>query len=251
MVRVAARIGYRAVGLRLIAVTDDSPGYPIMGDAIMMRETRAALADTGLRLSDIEFVKITPEINVAALESFIAAGASLGARHVITGPYDHDHARLSDNLAAIASLAGHYGLSALLEFFPWTTVPDLETAAEIVRAASCAHVGILIDTLHFDRSDSSLSQIGSIPPHWLPMIHLCDAPVGKPVTTEGLLYTARAERLAPGEGAIDIVPILRAMPGNTRIALEVPMQQMTRGEGPEAVARHVYDAAVKFLAQFQ
>jgi len=140
---VAARIGYRGVGLRLIAVTDDSPGYPIMDDAIMMRETKAALGDTGLRLSDIEFVKITPEINVVALESFIAAGASLGARHVITAPYDQNHVRLSDNLASIASLAGRYGLSALLEFFPWTTVPDLETAAKIVGAASCPNVGVL------------------------------------------------------------------------------------------------------------
>jgi sugar phosphate isomerase/epimerase len=251
MVRIAARIGYRAVGLRLIAVTGDSPGYPLMDDPVMMRETRTALADTGLRLSDIEFVKITPEINVAALESFIAAGASLGARHVITGPYDHDHARLSDNLAAIASLSGRYGLSALLEFFPWTTVPDLKTAANVVAAASCPTAGILVDTLHFDRSDSSLSQIGSIPSHWLPMIHLCDAPAEKPATTEGLLHTARAERLPPGEGAIDIAPILRAMPGDTQIALEVPMQQMTRSEGPEAVARHVHDAAVTFLAQLQ
>jgi sugar phosphate isomerase/epimerase len=249
MVRVAARIGYRAVGLRLIAVTDDSPGYPIMHDATMMRETKAALADTGLRISDIEFIKITPEINVAALESFIAAGAALGARHVITGPYDHDHARLSDNLAAIARLAGRYGLSALLEFFPWTTVSDLETAAKIVAAASCPNVGILIDMLHFDRSDSSLSQIDLIPPHWLPMIHLCDAPAGKPTTTEGLLHMARAERLPPGEGAIDIAPVLKAMPGESQIALEVPMQQMTRSEGPEAVARHVHDAAVRFLAQ--
>jgi sugar phosphate isomerase/epimerase len=249
MVQVAARIGYRAVGLRLIAVTADSPGYPIMDDAVMMRETRAALADTGLRLSDIEFVKITPDIDVAALEPFIAAGASLGARHVITGPYDDDHARLSDNLAAIASLTGRYGLSALLEFFPWTTVPDLETAAKVVGAAACKNVGILIDTLHFHRSDSSPSQIDFVPPHWLPMIHLCDAPVGKPATTEGLLHTARAERLPPGEGAIDIAPVLRATPDDIQIALEVPMQQMTRREGPEAVARHVHDAAVKFLAQ--
>ncbi len=251
MVRVAARIGYRAVGLRLIAVTDDSPGYPIMDDATMMRETRAALADTGLRLSDIEFVKITPDIDVAALESFIAAGASLGARHVITGPYDHDHARLSDNLAAIAGLAGRYGLSALLEFFPWTTVPDLKTAGKVVGAASCPNVGILVDTLHFDRSGSSPSQIDSIPPHWLPMIHLCDAPAEKPATTEGLLHTARAERLPPGEGAIDIAPVLKAMPRDTQIALEVPMQQTTRSEDPEAVARLVYDAAIKFLAQLQ
>src|ERR1700730_15534930 len=102
MVRVAARTGYRAVGLRLIAVTKDSPGYPLMKDAVMMRETREALADTGLRLSDIELVQITPEIDVAALEPFIAAGASLGARHIITAPYDSDHAPLSHMLRATA-----------------------------------------------------------------------------------------------------------------------------------------------------
>jgi sugar phosphate isomerase/epimerase len=249
MVRVAARTGYRWVGLRLIPVTDDSLSYPIMDDPVMMRETKAALADTGVRLSDIEFVKITPDIDVAALESFVAAGASLGARHILTGPYDHDHSRLSDNLAGIASLAGNYGLSALLEFFPWTTVPDLATSAQIVGAAARPNAGILLDTLHFDRSDSSLSQIGSIPPAWFPMIHLCDAPAEKPTTTEGILHTARAERLPPGEGGINLAPILGAIPDDVQISLEVPMQEMTRREGPEAVARHVHDAAVRFLAQ--
>ena len=248
MVRVAAQIGYRGVGLRLIAVTDDSPGYPIMDDAIMMRETKAALADTGLRLSDIEFVKITPEIHIPALESFIAVGASLGARHVITAPYDSDHARLSDNLAGVASLAEGYGLSVLLEFFPWTTVPDLKTAAKVVGAASSPNVGILVDTLHFDRSDGSPTQIASIPSGWLPMIHLCDAPAGRPTTIEGLLHTARAERLPPGEGCIDIAQILMAMPGDIQISLEVPMQHMASLEGPDAVARHVHDATVRFLA---
>jgi sugar phosphate isomerase/epimerase len=233
----------------LIAVTDDSPGYPIMDDAVMMRETKAALADTGLRLSDIEFVKIIPEINIPALESFIAAGASLGARHIITAPYDHDHSRLSDSLAGIAVLAERYGLSALLEFFPWTSVPNLETAAKIVGAASCPNVGILMDTLHFDRSGGSLSKIDSIPTHWLPMIHLCDASSGKPATIEGLLQTARAERLPAGEGCINIAPILSAMPSDTQITLEVPMQQMASLEGAEAVARHVHDATARFLAQ--
>jgi sugar phosphate isomerase/epimerase len=248
MVRVAARTGYGAVGLRLIAVTGDSPGYPLHDDAVMMRETRAALADTGVRLSDIEFVKITPDIDVAALESFIAAGASLGARHVITAPYDPDHARLSDHLAEIADLAAPYGLSALLEFFPWTTVPDLATAALVVEKASRPNVGILVDTLHFDRSNSSLSQMESIPVHRLPMLHLCDAPSTKPTTTEGLLHTARAERLPPGDGGIDIAAILRRMPHDAQITLEVPMQSLAEREGPEAVARHVHDAATRFLA---
>jgi sugar phosphate isomerase/epimerase len=250
-VHVASRTGYRAVGLRLLPASNDSPSYPIMDDAVMMRETRAALADTGVRLSDIEFVRITPEIEVAALEPFIAAGAALGARHVLTGPYDADHQRLSDNLAAIATLAARYGLSALLEFFPWTTVPDLKTAAEMVKAASCANAGILVDTLHFARSDSSISEIRAIPPQWLPMMHLCDAPAGRPATTEGLLHTARAERLPPGEGCIELAPILKAMPDNSQIALEVPMQGMTALEGPEAVARHVHDSAVRFLERLR
>ena len=68
MVRVAARTGYHYVGLRMIAVTDTTPGYPLMQEPGMMRDTVAALADTGVRVLDIEFVKITPEIDVAGLE---------------------------------------------------------------------------------------------------------------------------------------------------------------------------------------
>src|SRR5580692_11640592 len=108
MVRVAARTGYDPVGLRLIAVTDTTPGYPLMSDAAMMRATKAAMAETGVGVFDIEFVKIAPDIDVAALEPFLAAGAALGARHVITAPYDPDLGRLADRLAAIAELAAAY-----------------------------------------------------------------------------------------------------------------------------------------------
>jgi len=53
MVDVASRTGYRYVGLRLIAVTPDSPGYPLMNDKTMMRETKVRLADTGIGVHDI------------------------------------------------------------------------------------------------------------------------------------------------------------------------------------------------------
>ena len=135
----------------------------------------------------------------------------------------------------------------MLEFFPWTTVPDLATVAKIVTAASRPNVGILVDTLHFDRSGSSLSQLESIPAEWLPMAHVCDAPAEKPTTVDGLLHTARAERLPPGEGGIDIAAIVRRLPLHTQLALEVPMQRLTGLEGPEAVARRVHDAALRYL----
>jgi sugar phosphate isomerase/epimerase len=247
MIRVAARTGYQTVGLRLIAVTDTTPGYPLMNDAAALRATRSAMADTGVGVLDIEFVKITPEIEVAALEPFVAAGAELGARYVITAPYDLDLERLADRLAAIADLAGRYGLRAVLEFFPWTAVPDLGTAVRVVAASGHAETGILLDTLHFDRSGSSLAELDRIPPTRLPFVHLCDAPVRDSYSTEDLLHAGRAERLPPGEGGIDLRTILGHMPEGIPIALEVPMTRLAREIGPAAVARRVREATARLL----
>src|ERR1700722_18507375 len=83
VVRVAARTGYQTVGLRLIRVTGQSPGYPLMHDPATMRATKAAMVETGIGVLDIEFVRITPDFELGALEPFLAAGAELGARHVI------------------------------------------------------------------------------------------------------------------------------------------------------------------------
>ncbi len=247
MIRVAARTGYQSVGLRLIAVNAESPGYPLMDDKAMLRETRAAMAETGITAGDIEFVRITPDIDVAALEPFLAVGAELGAKCLITAPYDPDLGRLSDRLGAIADLAKPYGLTAMMEFFPWTVAPNIATARRIIEGSGRENVGLLVDTLHFDRSGSTFAELAALPPEWLPFTHVCDAPAEKPTTTEGLLHHARAERLPPGEGGLDILGVLAHLPKGIPVALEVPMEQLTREAGPEEVARRVREAAVRLL----
>lgn len=103
-IEAAAQAGFDGVGLRLIRVTDTSPGYPLMSDRAMMRQMKVALAATGLSVGDIEFVKITPETRPKELCPFLDAGAELGARHVITAPYDPDLDWLAETLAAIDAL---------------------------------------------------------------------------------------------------------------------------------------------------
>src|ERR1700722_1789319 len=138
VVRVAARTGYRTVGLRLIRVTETSPGYALMRAPKMMSATKSAMAETNVGVLDIELVQIAPDIDAAGLEPFLAAGAELNARFVITAPYDPDLTRLADRLAAIDDLAVRYGLQAVLEFFPWTVVPNLDAAINVVNAAGRA-----------------------------------------------------------------------------------------------------------------
>ena len=247
VVRVAAHTGYRTVGLRLLRTSDTTPGYPLMDDAALMRATKAAMDETGVGVLDIELVRIMPETDVAGLEPFLAAGAELGARYVLTAAYDPDLARVAARLGALTALAARHGLRPVLEFFPWTPVKDLDTAVRVVEAAGRPEAGILVDTLHFDRSGSRLEQLDRIPASRLPFVHVADAPVRAGYTTEELLHTARSERLPPGEGGIDIRSILRHMPAGIPVALEVPMTG-TAAENAEAAALRVRRAAERVLA---
>jgi sugar phosphate isomerase/epimerase len=146
LIEAAAQAGFDAVGLRLLRVTDDSPGYPLMDDPAAMRDTLAAMRATGVTVSDIEFVRITPETNIADLSGLLDAGQALGARHVIVAPYDSDLSRLADRLAELADAADPRNLRPVLEFFPWTSIPDLGTARRVVEAAG-PKVDLLVDSL--------------------------------------------------------------------------------------------------------
>lgn len=247
VIEVAARTGYDTVGLRLIGGTETTPACPLMDDKPLMRATKAATAATGVGVLDIEFVRITPETDVASLEPFMAAGAELNARYVITAAYDPDVSRFTDRLAAISDLASQHGLRAVLEFFPWTVVPDLGAAVRVVEAAERPNLGILVDTLHFNRSASTFDELDRISPSRLPFVHVADAPVQASYTTEELLHAGRVERLPPGEGGIDIRRILSHMPHDIPVALEVPMTAVAATEGEESVALRVRRAAERLL----
>lgn len=242
MMRMAASLGYDRVGLRLIRVTETTPGYPLHEDPAFLRETIRAQQDSGIAVNDIEFVRLTPEFRAAAFGDFLAAGAALGARHVICAPYDPDLSRLSDNLAALQAEARSFGLSCVLEFFPWTVVPDLAAARRIVEMAG-PNLGILLDTLHFNRSNSSLDDLAALPPARLPFIHLCDAMVHPPYSTDDLLHAGRAERLPPGDGQIPLRPILERLPTGIPISLEVPMTIRQAELGSAAVAADILGKA--------
>lgn len=221
LIHAAADAGFDAVGLRLIRVTDSSLGYPLMHDPAMMRATKTALTDTGLRVNDIEFVKIEPDTDIPALDAFLDAGAELGASEVITAPYDPDLTRLADRLGILSEHAAQRGLGVSLEFFPWTVVPDLISAQTVVSQAG-PDVGILVDSLHFDRSGSTIDQLKALSPNRLRLFHLCDAPVAPAYSTEELLHTAREARLPPGRGQIDLQSLIEALPPDVSIGLEVP-----------------------------
>ena len=247
LVDAAADAGYRYVGLRLTRVTPHEPHYPLATDPALMRTTKVHLAATGIEVLDIELARIPPEADVRDFERFLAAGAELGARHVITQLPDPDRARKTDRFAQLCELARPLGLTIDLEFPSWTETPDLREAIRVMRAANQPNAGILVDLLHFARSGSSVADLRQLPAEWFHFVHVCDAPPGVPTTNEELIYTARFERLFPGEGGIDVHGILAALPPGLPYALEIPRATLVAQVGAKEHARLAITAARRHL----
>jgi sugar phosphate isomerase/epimerase len=249
LIDVAASCGYDAVGIRLLPSMPGGIAYSLMDDQTALKETLGRLDATGIKVADLEVVALRPETEIAAFSAFFETGARLGAKHILVAAYDPDLSRFRDRYAAFCEAAAPYGLTADLEFMPWTYVPDLATANRIVAPMAQANAGILVDALHFDRSRSSLLQLGDVPTHRLHYWQLCDGPAERPATTEEMMHAARHERMFPGEGGIDLVALARAMPADITVSIEVPTVELARTIGPKERAQRALDAATNVIAR--
>jgi len=247
MIEVAAHCGYGSVGLRLMPVTPNEPKYPIIQDRRMMQETRACIRQTGVGVLDIELARLTPDVDVASFKPMLEAGAELGARHIIAQIPDPNRQRAAERFAQLCELAQQYALGVELEFVTWTETPDLQSAAAVLAEAGQSNAGILVDMLHFSRSECSLEHLRSLPRSWLRLAQVCDAPAEPPATTEGLIHAARNERCFLGEGGLNVRDILECLPPDIPYSLEIPMTTLSRMLGPEVRAHMALLTARRYL----
>jgi sugar phosphate isomerase/epimerase len=188
-----------------------------------------------------------PDTEPEAFHQLLDTGAELGARYVIAQLPDPDRGRKIDRFAALCDLANAVGLGVELEFPSWTETADLTEATHVLRAVNRANAGILIDVLHFTRSRSSIAELRQLPREWFHFAHVCDAAAEIPDTTDGLIRTARVERLFPGEGGIDVRGILAALPEDIVYTLEIPRTTLASLVGEKECARLALLAARRYL----
>lgn len=222
MVEVAARAGYSHVGLRLEPATPEEHHFALVADVGLRRETLARLRDTGIRVLDVEILRLKPQTVVADFEKILAVGAQLGASELLVAGNDSDEQRLTENFARLCDLAASYGLHPHLEFMPWTDARDLEQAVRIVESADRENGGVLVDAFHFDRSGSRLEDLAKVAPSRLRYTQLCDVAGPRPTDMAEILRQARNERRFPGDGDCDLAGLLQCLPADIPLSLEIP-----------------------------
>ncbi|HEX4435151.1 MAG TPA: sugar phosphate isomerase/epimerase [Acidimicrobiales bacterium] len=187
------------------------------------RDIRLLLADHGLSVAELDpawwwppgasDVHIPPEHDQEQIFHFRenelfgvaeAVGArSLNAVDIFGGSWSLDEAAAA--FAGLCDRAAEHGLLVHLEFLPWSRIPDLATAWQVVHTADRPNGGVMLDAWHFFRSGSDSELLRSIPGESLLGIQLCDAPE---TPEPDLLHATLHERLLPGDGELALATLL-------------------------------------------
>lgn len=235
-VELAAACGYDMVSFRLLPASDE-PLADLMGDDRLLADVKAAMDANGVTMADAEMIRLKPGTDLALFDPFLDRIAELGAKHILVAVDDTDEARAADAYGRLCRRVAPYGFSADLEFMPWTGVKTLGHARRLVEAAASPSAAILLDTLHFDRSGSSLDDLAALPPSMMNYVQICDGPVPYDPSDAGLIHVARQARLIPGDGGIDFAPIVARLPEGITVSVEVPNRPQADALGLERFIR--------------
>ncbi|MFK0209123.1 sugar phosphate isomerase/epimerase family protein [Agrobacterium sp. NPDC090283] len=118
-----------------------------------------------------------------------------------------------NNFSLICRTAAEYDVRVGLEFLPWSHVPTLESAQEIIQLAAEKNAGIIIDTFHFFFGGSKLSTLSKMSPSEIFLVHISDmikTPLPELQSNEIIALT-RTSRVFPGDGWFPLGDFIEAL----------------------------------------
>ena len=223
LIDMLAASGFASTSLRMRPAAHGGVEYPLT-DANERDETRRRIAATGVGILYVEIALLRRDLAVHEMRPLLEIGAELGARRVLAVGDDPDFVVVAERLAELCALAKPLNLAIDLEFMPFKPVKSLDDAMRVLELAHRPANGfILLDALHFFRSNSRIVHLRALDPKLIGTFQICDAPATAPTTIEGLIFEAREQRLLPGQGRLDLDALMNAMPKGLEIGVEVPL----------------------------
>jgi sugar phosphate isomerase/epimerase len=240
-IRIAGELGCSHVTLSMSSSPNRLPIYPDIAfrqDPALRRDMRSALADNAVKIGMMEGFAVLPGGSVDDFAADLDMTAELGTRAICTVSIDKDAARTHDQYARLAELAAQRGLLTTTEACAGV-YRKLDLALEAARAVAHPSFSLLIDTMHFFRSGSTVADLAAIDPVLIGHVQLCDVPM--PAEMDSYMEEALYERRCPGDGDLPLAEFLAQVPVGVIVGLEIPIRsEAEAGIGPrERMARCV------------
>ncbi|MFV0493429.1 MAG: sugar phosphate isomerase/epimerase family protein [Pseudorhodobacter sp.] len=229
LIDAAATAGFRGLGLPLRSGALRNLKFEIVGNRQLVRQIRRAADAAGVIIFDTESLVLGHEPEKDALKATFETAAELGASRMsclgyepAIGPGCMQPGEEPEHLARICALAAEFGLLIGVEFMLFRSIRTMQAARKIILQSEAPNVRIILDALHCHRSGLTPEALAALEPDLISHLQLCDAAKKRP-DADRLVDEARAERLMPGEGVIPLRQMLRALPRDIPLSLEIPV----------------------------
>ena len=225
-----------------------------LGSAEAVREM---VLGSGLRVPIVEAMMPWDQLDYAAaktdVEPFLELAEAYGAEHVLAVTMSTGRLEVASagkRLREVCARAGDRGLGVVIEFLPWSGVPDLATALQIVESSEADNAGLLIDGWHWQRQPGGPCPdiLRSIPPERIKIFQICDAAADSGADP---IEECLVDRRLPGEGVVDLqalVEILDEMGARPILAPEVFNRSLAQ-RGAAGMAQEVLEATIRLLGE--
>lgn len=247
LIRAAADAGFGKVGLLVMTATVQPLQHEVLGRPDVIREIKATLQDTGVRVFDIEAFVLSPRTDLERFRPALELGAELGATHIssIGTELAPDAAFLApeariDLFGRLCDEAVQFGLTVGVEFMLYRDIRTWRDALQLIDGAGRANAGLILDVLHFFRGGGQPSDLLQVPPGRIAYAQLSDCVASSP-PVDGLAAEARTSRLHVGEGAVPLNDILDLLPADLQLVIETPVaveQPLSATERARSAAAH-------------
>jgi sugar phosphate isomerase/epimerase len=250
-VELVADLGCRHMSAGLTQLFYNPQGYPpfdLRADAALRREMKAAMADRGVSIALAEGFVVRPDADARDMAADLDIFHELGARRMNMVSMDPDLPRTFDQYARLAEMAAERGFETTCEFAPALTVGDLATALDAIGHVGRPDCRLLLDTMHFVRSGGRPEELAALDPDLIGYVQLSDAT--RAGRFDSYMEEAMFERMAPGEGELGLLEVVKVLPKDRVYGLEVPLRSLAEaGVAPKARLAPVVAAARELLAK--
>jgi len=220
--------------------------FSLKDDPALRREILAAMDDTGVSIALGDGMLILPGADIADRVSGLDILAELRVPRVNSVSLDPDRTRTFDQLALLAELTGDRGMETTTE--PAPAVGDLTTGLPALKHVNRPDFRLVVDTMHLVRSGFGAADLAALEPGSIGYAQLSDTTLSPRI--DNYMQEATFERLVPGEGELPLLDILKALPPNVVIGLEVPRLSLAEaGVSHLERVRPCVEAARSLLAE--
>lgn len=248
-VQAAKKAGYEGIGLRAETYAD------ALNEGLKDSDILAILEKYDMKVTEVEYIVQWAEEHRSYEQKYkeqicFHMCQLFGVRHINCGLMEnYPVEQTAQKLKELCQRAGEYMIG--VEPMPYSGIPDLKKAYQVVMASGCENAMIILDSWHWVRADQPYDILTKEIAKKVVSIQINDAyerPYAAPVLRDESMH----DRLAPGTGAKDTAGFVRMVREAGVSPLAVGVEVISDAilvKGVEKAAAYTYENTVKVLKE--